>query len=236
MLGSPCRRSPLLSPHGRQCSCTRFCARRRRSSRRSPSCFCSSTSGHGRSYGTVRYFLTPPSVEFKLISDVVNVLIRPVYEIRLRYWAQRARYIFSSKTVKDRFRMEFMKSLGPVGEDPIRYEARVGNWAGELLSFLDGFGGVGGTEGKRRTVQVGSTEEGDQDAAPEGLGRRGRGGSRAGLLDAHTCEAIATAAAAPYKEGEGRPAVSEAHAPSATAAIAGTNDIHMRRRLTSCLD
>ena len=70
------------------------------------------------------------------LSLTVNVLVRPVYEIRVRYWAKLLPALFKSRQERNRVKMEFMKRLCPVGEDPIRFTVSVKNWAGECSTFF----------------------------------------------------------------------------------------------------
>lgn len=64
-------------------------------------------------------------------SRAVNVLILPVYEIRVRWWAAYWRTLFASKKRKLEAKQEFLNSLCPIGEDPTTFWVGVKNWAGE---------------------------------------------------------------------------------------------------------
>lgn len=66
----------------------------------------------------------------------VNVLIRPVYELRLQLWAKLLPAVFKSREERLRVKMAFMRGLCPVGEDPIRFTVCVKNWAGECSIFF----------------------------------------------------------------------------------------------------
>ncbi|EKM52920.1 uncharacterized protein PHACADRAFT_261613 [Phanerochaete carnosa HHB-10118-sp] len=59
-----------------------------------------------------------------------NVLIRPVYELRFRWWAVWWRNVFASKKRMLQVMDKFLKDLCPVGEDPLSYTVTVKQWAG----------------------------------------------------------------------------------------------------------
>lgn len=59
-----------------------------------------------------------------------NVLVLPVYEIRIQYWLVRAKLLFASRKRQLEAKIKFFNSLCPVGEDPTRYTVGVKEWAG----------------------------------------------------------------------------------------------------------
>ena len=65
-----------------------------------------------------------------------KVLVTPVYEIRLRYWAFLLKNLVYSRKKRLELKDKWLQGLCPVGEDPIKFTVTVKGWAGKCPLHL----------------------------------------------------------------------------------------------------